>query len=356
MPIQSRAQAAYLGIHHPELLRKWQKESPREIKKLPKRRRVIEAFILPIIFRAKRFLSEADLPSEGYWITVNGHHVFIKRKSEAESAQPTLSVPHDTAHGEPHLPSYLQSLALGKHASTFDKARLLEKRSLRRAPIVKTKHLGQGIMGAMKVTLDDGTEGVLKLKKNEQTARSGIEKGTYYHREVAAAEVAEVLGMADLVPPTVVKQLESGDIGSCQKWVNGELECAGDTGRHPSDLDPSLLARAAAYDYLIGNTDRHANNWKINEDGDRIALIDNHLSFPTSISYDGLRSGLVVRVQRDEDELSSATEGWRGQWTKIESVLQHNKIEKEAIQQTKSRFNELTSKKSFSDLSVKAWE
>jgi len=26
MPVKSKAQAAYLGIHHPEVLRKWKKE------------------------------------------------------------------------------------------------------------------------------------------------------------------------------------------------------------------------------------------------------------------------------------------------------------------------------------------
>lgn len=35
MPVKSKAQWGWLGVHRPDLLHKWQKESPKVFKKLP---------------------------------------------------------------------------------------------------------------------------------------------------------------------------------------------------------------------------------------------------------------------------------------------------------------------------------
>jgi hypothetical protein len=41
MPVQSKAQQAFLAIHHPDILHRWQKEAPVALSKLPQRVKVV---------------------------------------------------------------------------------------------------------------------------------------------------------------------------------------------------------------------------------------------------------------------------------------------------------------------------
>jgi Phosphatidylinositol 3- and 4-kinase len=105
--------------------------------------------------------------------------------------------------------------------------------------------------------------------------RNGIPCGTYYVREALAYAIAKIVNMYDLVPPTVIREL-NGTKGSLQQWRDG-ME-ARNNARPFSHISRFDIERAAAYDYVIGNTDRHAGNWLIGID-DKPVLIDNGLSF-----------------------------------------------------------------------------
>jgi hypothetical protein len=72
-----------------------------------------------------------------------------------------------------------------------------------------------------------------------------------------------------------------GQEGSIQEFVPGGKVAAEKSLRTKYD-GPEDRARAAAFDYLIGNSDRHDGNWLVKNG--RLVLIDNGLSFPEAKS------------------------------------------------------------------------
>jgi hypothetical protein len=141
-------------------------------------------------------------------------------------------------------------------------------------------HLGGGINGSYKVTLSNGAVGAWKPADEEpnRRIRDHIPPQTSYLREAAAYDVAKAVGVHDLVPPTVIREI-NGKIGSMQEFQQG-AKVALDTyvrnpylGRMPGPetFDGEKdLARAAAFDVLIGSTDRHAKNWMLKDDGNGV--------------------------------------------------------------------------------------
>lgn len=140
------------------------------------------------------------------------------------------------------------------------------------------------------VTMEDGTQGVFKPTSGEMRLRQDVPLGGYVMREVGTYEAAKLWGMADLVPVTTKRTVEDQE-GSCQLYVGnaktafavayGEDEVPlASQGQNPAAYDgPRDAARAAAFDFLMGNSDRHLGNWLIDDNG-RIVLIDNGLTMP----------------------------------------------------------------------------
>lgn len=220
----------------------------------------------------------------------------------------------------------------------------------------KTK-LGKGKKGVNTsyiVTLEDGSKGIWKPADGEEPGlRHTVPSGTYYKREAASSKVAEVLGLGDLVPTTVSREVD-GAQGSIQKF-----KANADVSRNvtnPFD-GPDGLRNAAAFDYLIGQTDRHPGNWMLTDkpnasawekitrwfgaqhEGVDLVLIDNGLTLPTKEFAGNLFNQDLLREAIDEKipDLSH----WADKWPEVESALKENEIEHPAIDLAKKRFDDL---------------
>ncbi len=108
--------------------------------------------------------------------------------------------------------------------------------------------------------------GVVVCMKGMSPTGSDNAKSPY--RERAAYLVAKILGFRTLVPPTALHILD-GEVVSIQKWVKG--------------TKPSIYARKPdrllLFDYIIGNSDRHAGNWFKKGRSGKVWAIDNAYSF-----------------------------------------------------------------------------
>jgi SPP1 gp7 family putative phage head morphogenesis protein len=152
--------------------------------------------------------------------------------------------------------------------------------NLIKGTVLKQKHLGGGINETYIVEVQlEGTkrQGVWKPRKGESHARDNVRTGTYAFREEAASRVAQEIGY-DAVPVTRRRMIE-GQAGSIQLFKDGTEKY--DKLRYAKTWDKvSKLEgeKFRAFDYLMGNTDRHTGNmlWK---DGKPV-LIDHGLSLP----------------------------------------------------------------------------
>ncbi|WP_413574771.1 hypothetical protein ACLVWU_11130 [Bdellovibrio sp. HCB290] len=136
---------------------------------------------------------------------------------------------------------------------------LIEKQ-LAEGTVVFQRPVGQGLFRARFVEYSNGLEGVWK---------SAVKFGDIdtANAEVAAYKIDNYLGL-NSVPVTVIRTLD-GVIGSVQYRVRAVRDHVGYI------RDP---AQTGLLDYLIGNPDRHGENFLQRNDGKLIA-IDHGLSF-----------------------------------------------------------------------------
>lgn len=109
-------------------------------------------------------------------------------------------------------------------------------------------------------------------------------------REVLSYELDRTLGF-DLVPPTVGREVEKVGFGSLQAWVRQPtawqwIERGYD---YREDVRNPWLHRLAAFDFIRGEIDRHANNW-IMDSKHRVYAIDNGYSIPDGDNRKWFRS------------------------------------------------------------------
>lgn len=186
------------------------------------------------------------------------------------------------------------------------------EKSLLTSPVKEGKHLGGGTSGSYKIKFADGSAAVFKPESGEcQECRDNIKLGLQTAREVGAYQVAKLVGMHDMVAPTVEREVDIAESrmdvpsgiqkGSLQQWQEGDL--AGEVNpnaRYDGDRD---LNRAAVFDYVIGNTDRHAGNWLIDQSNNALKLIDHGLSFPEKpTANDGWRRAANEAFMNKSDE------------------------------------------------------
>jgi len=214
-----------------------------------------------------------------------------------------------------------------------------EREAALAGPIAYVKYLGGGVSKTYKVTLEDGSEYNFKLSERN-------DKGKPEH-EVGAWEVAKLVGMDDMVPPAIIRVIGNpyptteaglgerdwadawdpppglppgavriklggkmhrgvdggvpGDPskmrGSFAEWQEGTdaqtaraMGTFGD-GRSVAPFGDSEhdVRRAAMFDFIIGNCDRHSGNWVVDAD-DKIKLIDHNRAF-----YNGPANSSFVR-------------------------------------------------------------
>jgi hypothetical protein len=157
-----------------------------------------------------------------------------------------------------------------------------------RSPVVSAKNHGGGVSVVEKVTLENGTVAAFKPASGEPPVvmRGNITPGKATEREIAAWKVADLVGMSDMVAPTIGRTV-NGERGSLQEWQKGVPAAnAMNYSQYDGDVGAS---RAAAFDYVIGNTDRHSGNWLVEGEGvnAKLHLIDHGLSFPESSRISG---------------------------------------------------------------------
>jgi hypothetical protein len=170
------------------------------------------------------------------------------------------------------------------------------------------------------VTFADGSKGVFKpdntpsphgVGENMTPYRQGsITPGNSVGREVAASQVAHLVGMDDMLPTTVERRFGSegpvalqGRRGSLQDFASNSVPAEERGVSPPKPFDGAEdFARAAIFDHVIGNTDRHPGNWMLQDPhgANKIKLIDHGLSFPDHDHVVAVR-GFMEAAGKDRD-------------------------------------------------------
>lgn len=181
--------------------------------------------------------------------------------------------------------------------------------------------------------------------------------GGYHGRESAASHVAEIMGVHDLVPATTVRT-HNGQRGSIQRFVPGALtgvKAAAHGKISPFGDSHEDLRRAAAFDYLVGNTDRHPGNWLVKGTGggNKLVLIDHGHSFPEGGFHDHANNFDLHREAAFKDRatglkapsLVTSSYDADNKWKAVHDTLKAHGIGPTAIAETRKRFGALTSGK-----------
>lgn len=202
-----------------------------------------------------------------------------------------------------------------------------------------SKHvLGGGISQTFTVQLKDGTTAVWKPDSG-----AGEES---HQKEVGAWEVAQIVGNSDMAAPTVTRTI-GRNIGSLQLMEPGTT--AYNLDYDTDKLNHDQIERAAIFDYVIANGDRHDGNWMV--DGNNIHLIDHNLAF----AY-GQSSHLVDIAQNYESShttvssFAAMAKPYIDNRDEIMSTLKQVGLDDRRVRQVGERIDELKGFKSWSDL------
>jgi len=184
--------------------------------------------------------------------------------------------------------------------------------------VKEVKYLGGGITESYEATLDNGMRGAFKPSEEGGGYRAGID-GLGAEREQAAWEVAKLVGMEDMIAPVVIREMDvpggatTNDLfdpgvkrGSLATWQEGTVakDVRSQAERYDGGHD---LQRAAMFDYITGNQDRHNGNWVIADD-DKIKLIDHNLSLGDNPVGPKNHRKLLREVASEENSLRPPSE------------------------------------------------
>jgi hypothetical protein len=174
------------------------------------------------------------------------------------------------------------SLALASNQQTPNNEPKLtfeqEEDFLLHASVVGSREVGTGITHPWRLTLSDGTvqhdalfQSVNVYKTYQQFAGGRAELGfrDSYHFNIAAYQLAKLLGMDDMVPVTVERTWK-GETGALSWWVRWKLM---EATRVKEKLEPPdveawnrQMAKVRVFDELIYDTDPNLTNVLITED------------------------------------------------------------------------------------------
>lgn len=170
------------------------------------------------------------------------------------------------------------------------------------SPVISSKRLGGGVNETKVITFENGSKANFKIDNGSTHGRM-VQSGKDNEREVAAWRIAKLVGMDDMVPPSIIRTID-GRKGALLQWQSGSVASDYSGDKYDGLEDRK---RAAAFDFVIGNTDRHSNNWVMSPEG-KIKLIDNGLAF-TSSRHE-LRSNFVTKLAMDEDWGTPGKQGY----------------------------------------------
>lgn len=180
----------------------------------------------------------------------------------------------------------------------------------------KVYSLGGGVAGSYIAELPDGSKAVWKPNDEEAGMPGGRKDlvgarirdfhtpGQQTEREVGAWVVAKAVGLDDIASPVVVKEID-GKRGALMAFQAGDVAKKvygfDDPKRYDGRDD---LLRAAVFDYVIGNSDRHGGNWMLADPkgADRIRLIDHGYAFPEGEKISSGNHAFMSRVYGDMDQ------------------------------------------------------
>ncbi len=173
---------------------------------------------------------------------------------------------------------------------------------LRTAEIIKSEEIGKGLTQAWRLTLTNGqlTHDASFQAVDIRTQEAGFVGGgrelnfaDSFHFNIAAYELAFLLGIDDMVPVTVEREWQ-GKKGSLSWWLDVKMD---EDERIGSEIMPpdtrswnAQMHKVRVFSQLIYDTDRHLQNILISEDW-RIWMIDFTRAFRT------------IRKLQDENEL-----------------------------------------------------
>ena len=165
---------------------------------------------------------------------------------------------------------------------------------LRRAPVVAAAPIGRGTTRPWRLTLSDGTTTwdaafqAVDLRFSDRDIREGRRQAgelrfvDSYKYNIAAYELAELLGLGDMVPVTVERKWDSGGrdgplTGALSWWVSGTIDEGERRTLNLIPTDPAewdrQLQRMVVFGELVYDTDRNLGNILITRDW-RIVMID----------------------------------------------------------------------------------
>jgi hypothetical protein len=148
------------------------------------------------------------------------------------------------------------------------------------AEVVKSRAIGKGVTGALRLTLTDGQlthdAGFNTVEERKSIMvlqrRTEINFVDSYHYNIAAFAIAELLGLDHMMPVTVERAWQ-GRRGALSWWIETEMDEAERLKRKVTPPDPEAwnqqMYRMRVFSRLVHDTDRHLGNvmissgWKL---------------------------------------------------------------------------------------------
>jgi hypothetical protein len=158
------------------------------------------------------------------------------------------------------------------------------KEFLLKAKVMQHKQTPRGITAPSRLTLSDGTltHDAAFQTIDERKSMAQLASGTEvnfrdsYHFNIAAYELAKLLGLGDMIPVTVERRC-LGDLGSLSWWVSVKMDEMDRNDRkvQPPDLNAwnKQLNKMWVFSQLVYDTDRNRTNMLITADW-KLILID----------------------------------------------------------------------------------
>jgi hypothetical protein len=175
------------------------------------------------------------------------------------------------------------------------------------AKVIKSRETSKGLTRPRRLTLTDGklTHDAAFQPVDEFKPRERLDNGTIdinfqdsYHFNIAAYELAKLLGLGSMMPLTVERKWE-GKTGSLSWWIDSKMDEAtrADKNIQPPDPDDwgKQMFRIAVFAELVFDTDHNATNVLIDEHW-KLYMIDFSRAF--RLREDLAHPKLLVRCDR----------------------------------------------------------